>query len=392
MNRQVVFHPEAEDELHDATSYYDAESPDLGHALLEDLESAIAQITQYPESSPLVSTLVRRKPLRRFPYSIMYLALPGAIRILSFRIRNAALSIGVTASEQALMTVECHKAHPDRTINLVTWEEFEEKLKELRRERGPHSSGLLFRGQENFGWLLKTTLERSPVEREMSFQDYYETIYRAKPAIESYTEKSWDIPDPHEVGSLTARVEPFVSFTAEEYKTWGRVFSYMVYLRHHGFPSPFLDWTLSPYIAAFFAFRGPVKGEKVSIYAYREMPNAREKPKVFSSAKPTIYNLPEQYVRTHPRHFLQQCRYTFCAENNGGEWRFAPHEDVFARSDPNVDVRLKFDIPSTERLKVLRFLNDDCNINAFSLFQSEESLMETMALRELSGRLSESSS
>ena len=40
MNRRVVFHPEAEDELHDATSYHDAESPGLGNALLEDLERA----------------------------------------------------------------------------------------------------------------------------------------------------------------------------------------------------------------------------------------------------------------------------------------------------------------------------------------------------------------
>ena len=286
------------------------------------------------------------------------------------------------------MTVECCNAYPNRTINLVTWEEFEEKLQELRKEHGPRFSGLLFRGQGNSYWPLKTTLERAPVKSEMSFQDYYETIYRATPTIESYTEKSWDVPDPHEVGSLTARVEPFASFTAEEYKTWGRVFSYMVYLRHHGFPSPFLDWTLSPYIATFFAFRSPIECvKKVSIYAYREMLNAREKPKVFSSAKPTIYNLREQYVRTHPRHFLQQCEYTFCAENNGGEWRFAPHEDVPERDDPNVDVLWKFVIPSTERLKVLKFLNDDCNINAFSLFRSEESLMETMALRELSGCL-----
>ena len=34
MSRRVVFHPEAEDELHDATSYHDAESLGLGNALL----------------------------------------------------------------------------------------------------------------------------------------------------------------------------------------------------------------------------------------------------------------------------------------------------------------------------------------------------------------------
>ena len=49
---------------------------------------------------------------------------------------------------------------------------------------------------------------------------------------------------------------------------------------------------------------------------------------------------------------------------------------------PNIDVIRKFNLPATERLKVLKLL-DRSNINAVSLFQSEESLMETMAFREL---------
>ena len=50
--------------------------------------------------------------------------------------------------------------------------------------------------------------------------------------------------------------------------------------------------------------------------------------------------------------------------------------------DPNIDVIWQFNLPATERLKVLKLL-DRSNINAFSLFQSEESLMETMAFREI---------
>jgi len=42
---------------------------------------------------------------------------------------------------------------------------------------------------------------------------------------------------------------------------------------------------------------------------------------------------------------------------------------------------VKFNIPSTERVKVLKFL-DAFNLNAYSLFGSEESLMETIAIRE----------
>jgi hypothetical protein len=46
------------------------------------------------------------------------------------------------------------------------------------------------------------------------------------------------------------------------------------------------------------------------------------------------------------------------------------------------DVLWKFNLPSTERIKILNVLND-YNLNAFSLFDSAESLMETMWLREM---------
>jgi hypothetical protein len=66
-------------------------------------------------------------------------------------------------------------------------------------------------------------------------------------------------------------------------------------------------------------------------------------------------------------------------------WQFANHEDVFARNDPDQDVLWKFNIPWTQRLKVLRLL-DSYNLNAFSLFDSEETLIETLAIQELEFR------
>ena len=269
--------------------------------------------------------------------------------------------------------------------NDITWNEFEEKLKELPEKA-------LFRGQENSCWPVTTTLERLLDGREMSFQHYYKSIYQAKSEIESYTGKSWDIPDPPEVGRLTERAEPFARFTAKHARTWGQVWSYMVHLRHHGFPSPFLDWTRSPYIAAFFAFRRPIRDvEKVSISVYCEKLNPVNYLKCYSSDQPEIYTLPKQYVRTHQRHFLQRGEYTFCVQNRESEWHFVPHESVFGGGNPNIDATWKFNLPANakERLKVLKLL-DRSNINAFSLFQSEESLMETMALRELDFREKES--
>ena len=57
-------------------------------------------------------------------------------------------------------------------------------------------------------------------------------------------------------------------------------------------------------------------------------------------------------------------------------------QSMFSPENPDQDVLWKFTIPACEKLKVLELL-DEYNLNAYSLFGSEESLMETMALKEV---------
>ena len=83
MNCQFSFHPTAEQELNEAAAYYAAESYGLGSAFLKEVEHAVQQVLKYPESAPLVNRLVRKKLVRRFPYSVMYSNIPEGIRILA---------------------------------------------------------------------------------------------------------------------------------------------------------------------------------------------------------------------------------------------------------------------------------------------------------------------
>lgn len=83
MIRRISFHEFAESELNDAATFFEHETKGLGFRFLAAVEASIAQIQQHPEASPIIDQDVRRKVLRRFPYSIMYSVKPDRIRILA---------------------------------------------------------------------------------------------------------------------------------------------------------------------------------------------------------------------------------------------------------------------------------------------------------------------
>lgn len=83
MKLPFSFHALAEQELNEAAGYYNAHSPELGNVFLEEVEYIINQIREYPESAPLINRIVRKKLVRRFPYSVMYSVCFNEIRILA---------------------------------------------------------------------------------------------------------------------------------------------------------------------------------------------------------------------------------------------------------------------------------------------------------------------
>lgn len=82
--RDYRFHPEARAELLEAARYYRNEGRWVEEDFEEEVERAIEFILDRPEASPVAGIKgVRRKLLKRFPYSLYYPIEPDRIRILS---------------------------------------------------------------------------------------------------------------------------------------------------------------------------------------------------------------------------------------------------------------------------------------------------------------------
>jgi hypothetical protein len=254
---------------------------------------------------------------------------------------------------------------------LKVWEEFEKEIEktflsvgELRKERTFHVSTPLFRGQINSAWGLKTTLGR--VAENVSMHSYHNRIRRIKSRVESYTGMRWEMQNFKEPES-SFHVTPAIE----------KQYEFMIYLRHHKFPSPLLDWTRSPYIAAFFAFSEIQSKEDVAIFVYIEDVGQG---KSGEGNNPVITTLGPD-ITAHKRHHLQQCEYTICTKKENDKICYWDHEKVFAEENPEQDLLTKYILPVSEKTKVLEKL-DLMNINAYSLFDTEESLMHTLTTRE----------
>lgn len=144
--------------------------------------------------------------------------------------------------------------------------------------------------------------------------------------------------------------------------------------RHLGFPSPLLDWTQSLYVALFFAYKLAKKDANPAIFILEPAESS-----IWGSSEAVI-NIVGPYVKTHKRHYSQQSQYTTCTQEVNGENLFVNHEKALAHTPENQKIH-KFTLKSQEKEAALLRLYR-MNINNYTLFSNEESLMETLAYKE----------
>lgn len=258
-----------------------------------------------------------------------------------------------------------------KQIDLESWDELENEVAELhdflkKRKLSSvgHVSKPLFRGQRSASWKLETTLDRY-LDQDISIELYNYYLVSIHSAVESYTGKKWAVEEDPVIDERGFQAPPNYEF--------------MTYVRHHGFPSPLLDWSQSLYIALFFAFQKAHIDKRVAVYAYVEYVGDA---KVGWGGAPQICEL-GPYVSTDKRHFMQQGQYTVSVEKQNGRLTYCSHEKYFTSEDEREqDYLIKFTLPGSIKHQVLSRLHS-MNINDFTLFGSEESLMDMLAFKEI---------
>lgn len=210
----------------------------------------------------------------------------------------------------------------------------------------------IFRGQQK-PWKLCTSFHRCGRYRMSEFTN--KDVKQLHQKLSAITSHFFDLAQPDQNGS------------------------FFNLLQHHGYPTPLLDWSHSPYVAAFFAFRGlPIDysgDEVVRIYVFNDQ-EWRNRYRQIQNLDPPYPHLSvmEFIAIDNPRMVPQQAVTTVT--------NIYDIEAYILEKEAETDVRIleAIDIPANEReiaMRDLRFMG----ITAGSMFPGIDGVCEEMRER-----------
>ncbi|MBS1191264.1 MAG: hypothetical protein H6R10_3056 [Rhodocyclaceae bacterium] len=231
----------------------------------------------------------------------------------------------------------------------IDWETYKSSVSKLEAYK------YVFRGQ-NEPWRLRTSFHRSGRAELSRFLS--EDILALHKNLSSRTRHVFDLDKPSENGAFLNLVQ------------------------HHGYPTPLLDWSYSPYVAAFFAFRGITKEEaenappnkKVRIYAFDQ----EQWKQNFSQSQLVHTPFPHlsigEYLAIENERMIPQQAVTTITNIDDIE------SYLISRSKPENPYLWAIDIPANERSKAIHELRY-MGITAGSLFPGLDGSCEELKER-----------
>ncbi len=210
----------------------------------------------------------------------------------------------------------------------------------------------IFRGQKSSKKKMRTSFHRA------GRNDLYCYVVKDVPRLAHYINAVspyiYDIKGPNDLGALLSLGQ------------------------HHGFPTPFLDWTESPYVAAFFAFEDVKQEDKekdgqVRIFALNRTEWEENNPRIFSlyNPKPT-FTVREPAIRAgNERALAQQSIVTYSNVDD--------IEDFIEKSKEKYkkEYLIRIDLPVSEKkvaMQELRLMG----IHAASLFLDLDGICKSL--------------
>lgn len=175
---------------------------------------------------------------------------------------------------------------PSQPDKVMSWDGFKSYVAELIKS----GHEFLFRGQSSNKHRLNTSFHR--LRRYDLLRYDREACAKLVQHINANSSRQYDKGKPSDFGALLSLAQ------------------------HHGFPTPLLDWSRSPYVAAFFALEGcsaiNSQSENARIYVFDQKAWQRDTSQATHIADPrpsiTVLQFP---AHNNPRHLPQQSVHTY---------------------------------------------------------------------------------
>jgi hypothetical protein len=243
---------------------------------------------------------------------------------------------------------------------VVGWEDYKRHISSM-------SSGHLFRGQANSEWGLQSSYHRSPVSK-LSWDRYFtEVLFTSTRMLGNHC--------PTQFSDFKKNMKPKDFWNC------------LQYLQHYGFPTPYLDWTESPYVAAYFAFRDALKFKDGAVAIYSIWPFGPPIEELFTPPKAEALGISNTvFIERcdsfgNTRSISQQSYLMLCRSPNTE----LVLDEIFNRKIPESECVfdsgiVKFILPVSEAKKALMDLNL-MNVNGSTLFNNIDGMCECLRIK-----------